>query len=334
MIAIFLAVLLQDPYAAQLDRTIDYLDKNWDPGCHLVSSLFAGVAFMLDGREPYKANVDKAIRRAIEGTRATEQTHNCMNWYVAYSGLFLAIAYKRDPKPEIKEALLKFVAYAEEHMEPTGGWCHAKGFAAKNDYVKNLGATDLAMVTSTMLSAFLIMKASGLEVPQPTIDRTIKNLTTLWKGDGMGLAYGTGNTSRDRAMSRTAMAYIGCHAAQVMTPPWVAGASKALTGKMGIMENGHGPGAIHFFAVSLAMHLMGRYPAFAAHWLPKIAKTQAADGTVDMLHDAGKNWEKNWDSKKIGSAAVFAIMILLNQKRELFPRASPKPAKSPFSNKK
>jgi hypothetical protein len=172
------------------------------------------------------------------------------------------------------------------------------------------------MVTATMLSALVIMKSEGIDVPQGLIEGATRNLSSLTRGGG--ICYGTGNGCPDRALSRGAAAYMGLSAAK-MTSAWICGPlAQALPGAVAHTENGHAYGPVHFFAVAVAMHQMGQYANFANQWLPALSSRQKEDGSVHMLNDGKTDGEANFTSgHRVGSTAVFAMMILL-QKYKLF----------------
>lgn len=302
-------------YSSQLDKAMAYIKaNNGKVGYGLIPTLFAGLAFMLDGREEFKGDFENCVQAALRGYKQEKAFNG--NWFTAYSALFLSIVYLRDPRPEIKEALEDAIEVAERNAEPTGGWCHHKGFANESNYHKQGGGVDLGMLTATMLSALLIMKTGGIDVPAPLIERTMKNLGTLTRG--AGISYGTNNGCGDRALSRAAAAFMGLHVAK-NSSAWIYGPlAQALPGAVASTENGHAYGPVHFFAVAIAMHQLGQYAAFANQWLPTLASRQKEDGSVFTLNDGKTDGEANFTSgHRVGSTAVFAIMILL-QKARLF----------------
>lgn len=314
-------------YRSNLDKALEYCAGQTQGG-NVVPPFFAGLAFLLDGRDAYKDDVERIVQSAMQEYKREDA--NLRNWYVAYGALFLSIVYSRDPRPEIRAALEDIMKTAERTAEETGGWCHHKGHWQKFNYLKTGGAKDLSMVTATMVSAMLIMKRHGMKIPDGLLDRALANLRAL--GGGGGLAYGTANRHPDVCLSRLASVYIGTHVAGRTDLPFMefrnckAEAFRAA-------ESGHGYGPVHFFALAVASKLAGRYPEMANYWLPLLAQRQKPDGTLVLFNDGGKvDGEKDLTAgHRIGSTGVFALMILL-QRYDLVPKSS-KPKESPFKKR-
>jgi hypothetical protein len=302
-------------YYSQYQKAMDYLVANHSKsGYGLVPELFAGLAFMMDGRDEYADPFEKCVQAALRGYKNDTAFNGC--WFVAYGAFFLATVYLRDPRPEIKEALENAITLAEKNVESTGGWCHHKGFAAESGYDKKGGGTDLGMVTATMLSAFYLMQAGGIKVPSSLIERATRNLQSI--STGGGICYGTNNRVGDRAMSRIASALIGMNVAKQTQNPLYGPGAQGLPRAVQNTENGHAYGPIHFFSCAVAMHLMGQYPAYANHWLPILSGRQKEDGTISTTNDGKTDGEARFTSgHRVGSTAIFAIMCLL-QKNKLF----------------
>jgi hypothetical protein len=328
-----LLLAMQDP--AAYERAVAYVVEN-APRAQLVPRLFAGFVFMLDGRPELKPKLEECVQAALRGARADRGFH--ANWELAYSGLFLSILYLRDPRPEVREALQGIPALAEKSIESSGGWCHHKNMCAEVDYYRLGGAIDIAMITATMLSAFLIMKSAGIEVPAALIERATRNLSAITRGGEF--TYGTRHGNATGGFCRAASAVIGLHLAK-QSSAWIyAPFTQALPRFVDRIEAAHAYGPIHFFAVSVAASLIGQYPAISRHWLPILTSRQKPDGSLAMLNDGKDDGEAKFTAgHRVGSTAVFALMILL-QKRPLIdpprspapPRAAPAPAKkSPFS---
>jgi hypothetical protein len=321
---------------SNLDKAMAYIKANHRQiGYEAIPSLFAGIAFLLDGN--CKEDLEHVIQRAIRCCRGTKVDNQ--NWFIAYGAFFLSIIYLRDPREDIRLALEGMIPVAEKSAESTGGWCHCQGGDWKG-YLKGGGGLDISMITATMLSAFLMMKSGGIDVPKPLLERTIKNLTEQTRGCSMG--YGSGHGWMAGGPSRSSMAFIGLHVAK-MTSAWIYGPLvQGLPGWIKNVEEGHAYGPMHFFSVSAALHLMGQFPAFANHWLPVLAGRQQEDGSVIMYNDGKRDGEKGFTNTRVGSTAVYAIMLLLKDGKKLIEVAkkeakpgepSKKPA-SPFSQKK
>lgn len=320
-------------YYKHYEKSMDYLLANYKKvEWPTAPAMWAGMAFFLDGREELKPHFEAVVRRAVGACRLN-QLYN-RNWFVCYSALFLAIVYQRDPRPEIKAALEEAVKSAEQSQEKTGGWNHHGGMGMDPNYYRTGGAHDIAFLTATMLSVLLIIQKSGIEVPQPVIDRAHENLKSLMLRGG--LQYGTGNRSPDLGLCRVAAAFIGLKFAGLTSSP-VYGAASSLPSLVAKTQDAHAYGPTNFLSMAIAMQMMGNYAAFGNHWLPKIAAAQQPDGTVRMLNDGSKDNELPATRDRVSSAAVFCLMVLM-QKNKLLepPKSSAAPAKgaNPFSQKK
>jgi hypothetical protein len=75
-------------------------------------------------------------------------------------------------------------------------------------------------------------------------------------------------------------------------------------------EQGHAFGPLNFFAVALGSYATGQYGNFAATWLGKLSVKK--DGSVTMRCDGAK--DNNFDGGHLADTAVYAIMILLQEK--------------------
>jgi hypothetical protein len=319
-------------YYKNYEKSMEYLLANYSKvEWPTAPAMWAGMVFFLDGREELKPHFEAVVKRAIHNCRLN-QLYN-RNWFVCYSALFLAVVYQKDPRPEIKAALEEAVKSAEASQEKTGGWNHHGGMGMDPNYYRTGGAHDIAFLTATMLSVLLIVQKSGIEVPQPMIDRAHDNLKSLvLKG---GIQYGTGNRSPDFALCRVAAAYIGLKFAGQTSSP-ICSAASALPERVAKTQDAHAYGPTNFLSAAIAMQLMGSYATFGNHWLPKIAATQQPDGTVRMLNDGTKDNELPATRDRVSSAAVFCLMVLM-QKHKLLEAPKPAgPAKnpSPFTQKK
>jgi hypothetical protein len=335
MTTLLLWIGLQD---ASYDKAVTYVAENYQKA-QVVPLIFAGFVFMLDGREELKPEFEKVVQRAMGCCKGPGGFH--ANWEAAYSGLFLSIVYLRTPRADIKEALQALPAAAEKGIESSGGWCHHKGMCAEVNYYSCGGALDIAMITATMLSAFLIMKTEGIEVPQSLIDRATQNLTSITRGGEF--TYGTKHGNATGGFCRAAAVVIGLHVAK-MTSAWIYGPwMQAWPRLVDRIEVAHAYGPIHFFALSVAAQLVGQYDAVANHWLPILASRQKPDGSVVMYSDGKDDGEAKFtQGHRVGSTAVYALMHLLKKKKLIDPPArqgaKPGPAsssgkKSPFSFK-
>lgn len=293
------------PHAKSLDAALQYLKpkaETADPGvmCYL------GWAFLLDGREDFKPALQTIIDAACRS--ALESKHFNANWHVAQSMFFLAEVYKRRPSDKIKEVLAESIKVAGKNVEGTGGWCHHKGYAGKSGYDKRGGGVDICMLTALMVAALMNVKAAGL----PSNDSLISNGITNLKRQGRGgmFGYGTGNSSPDRAAARGSMLAAALWFGKNTSDPHFADVKQLLPQAWGRTEQGHAFGPQNFFAVALASYATGQYGNFAAAWLGKLSVKK--DGSVTMRCDGAK--DNNFDGGHLADTAVYAVMILLQEK--------------------
>jgi hypothetical protein len=305
-------------YSSNYQKAMNYIKENYPKvGYSYVPTLFAGFAFLMDGRAEYRPDFDKCVQVALRGYK-NEKAFNG-NWFLAWGSFFLATVYLHEPRPEIRDALVDALAVAERNIESTGGWCHHKGFAAESGYDKKGGATDLGILTTTFLSAMHLMKVGGIDVPKSLIERATKNLESI--KTGAGFSYGTRNRHPDYAMSRGSMALIGWTVAKQTSHDLYTPAAEALPKAFKDTERAHSFGPLHFFACSVASQLLGKYSDYASHWLPELASRQKEDGTLIMWADGTgkKDGEARFtQGNRVASSSVFAIMISL-QKGGLYP---------------
>jgi hypothetical protein len=293
------------PFAKSLDAALQYLKpkaETADPGimCYL------GWAFLLDGREEFKAALKTIIDASCRS--AVETKHFNANWHVANSMFFLAEVYKRQPSDKVKQALAESVKVAAKGVEATGGWCHHKGYAGKSGYDKRGGGVDICMLTALMVGGLMNVKAAGLETNDSLISNGITNLKRQSRG-GM-LAYGTGNSSPDRAAARGSMLAAALWFGKNTSDPHFGEIKQLLPQAWARTESGHASGPLNFFAVALASYATGQYGNFASTWLGRLPV--AKDGSVTMRCD-GRN-DNNFDGGHLADTAIYAVMILLQEK--------------------
>jgi hypothetical protein len=320
------------PYSENYEKALGFIKSNFGgKDWRTVPDLFCGLVFLLDGREELAVPLARAI--AIAKKKVLDDKSFNGNWFVAYSALFLAIVYSHEKLDDVKAALEEGFKVAMRTRETdTLGWGHNKGWGRSSGYYKRGGAVDLGIVTATMLSAALIARENGVEVPRALIDGAFQNLHSIARGGVV--AYGTNNGVL-KNISRSSAAFAGMHIAKSTSSPIYSAVVQQLPRDGAGTENGHAYGPIHFFANAVAAQLMGNYPSFSNHWLPILTSRQKADGSTSMGNDGRKG-----GSPELGATAVYALMILM-QKQKLIPPAQKGPrlapgAKggSPFSQKR
>lgn len=315
------------PHARSLDKAMADLkakaDKA-DPGI----MAYLGWAFLLDGREEFKPALNAIVERSLHS--CCEEKHFNANWHAALAILFLAEVYKRQPSDPIKEALKNAVKVVAKTVEPTGGWCHHKGYARESGYDRKGGGTDISMLTALMVAALFNVKSAGLEVSDALIQNGVANLKRMARGGG--IAYGTGNGAGDKAGARGAMLAYALWLGKQTSDPFLGEVARNLPQAFSQTQAGHACGAQNFFALALGSTAVGQYGNFAATWLGRLPIK--ADGTVTMLNDGNK--DLNFAGGHLADTAVYAIMILL-QHAKILEEGPPKDGRknpSPFSQKK
>lgn len=293
------------PHAKSLDAALQYL-KGRAATADIGVMCFLGWAFLLDGREEFKPALNTIIDSACRS--CIEQKHFNANWHVAEAMLFLAEVYKRQPSEKIAAALKESVKVAGKNVESTGGWCHHKGHARESGYDKRGGGVDISMLTALMVSALANVKAAGLEGNDSLIANGIANLKGMARGGLIG--YGTGNSAPDRAAARGAMLAFGLWVGKQTSDPHLGAMKQVLPQAWGRAESGHAFGAQNFFALAMGSYACGMYGNFAAQWLGKLPIK--ADGSVTMRADG--NQDRNFDGGHLADTAVYALMILLQEK--------------------
>ncbi len=217
---------------------------------------------------------------------------------------------------------------AGETQEPTGGWCHTRGFAASTPGY----ATDLASITTMMYAAMLNMKASGIPVPETLFASAQKNLESV--SDGMGFSYGTGNSVSDYSMGRGAWAWLGLSKTPDACPKAFKNIPMGLRARYKSVLNGHAFPPLHYTAAALSTHLLGSsdYSKFFQYWGDRLFALQKEDGSIELPHKemgtvSGKPLTPAEDGY-VCSTAAFAIILLLQhpgafEKGTLAPKFNP-----------
>ncbi len=164
-------------------------------GSKLGGYVFAGFAFMIEGRSPKE--LQECVKYACQAIR--DEGYN-RNWYLGMCMIFLAeYAVRYGFTPEVERALADGLKLAAKQQEETGGWCHHLEMWKKDGYHRKGGGRDLGMITAMVYGAFLELTSLGVEVG-PMMDRARKNLEAI--SDGAGVRYGTDNGVGDAAMAR------------------------------------------------------------------------------------------------------------------------------------
>jgi hypothetical protein len=320
------------PHRSNYFKALEYIKKNFaGRDWRTIPDLFSGLVFLLDGREEVAMHLEKSI--AIAKRKVLDDKAFNGNWFVAYSALFLAIVYSHDKLPDVKEALeAGFQVALRTREDDTQGWGHNKGWGRSSGYYKKGGAVDLGIVTATMLSAALIARENGVDVPPSLIEGARKNLASISR-NGV-VTYGTSN-GWTGFVSRSAAAFAGLHAAKQSSDPIYTAVTQGLPKEISGTEKGHAYGPIHFFANALAMQLMGKFSEYGNFWIAALNSRQQSDGSVAMQHDGGK---RGTEKPELGATAVYALMLLM-QKEKLLPAPGKGPrapggGSSPFSMKR
>jgi hypothetical protein len=164
------------------------------------------------------------------------------------------------------------------------------------------------MLTAMMVAALMNVKAAGIEVNDSLISNGIANLKGQSRGGLIG--YGTGNGAPDRAGARGAMLAFALWLGKQTSDGHFGAMKQVLPQAWGRAEQGHAFGPQNFFALALGSYAAGMYGNFAAQWLGKLSI--AKNGAVTMHSDGAK--DNNFDGGHIADTAVYAIMILLQEK--------------------
>jgi hypothetical protein len=296
-------------YADNYGRAVGYLKDNFGKsGWRVVPDLFAGLVFLLDGRPEFARDLERAIQLAKRKVLDDKAFNG--NWFVSYSALFLAIVYSHHALPDVKEALEEgFRVAMRTREDDTLGWGHNKGWGRSSGYYKKGGAVDLGIVTATMLTAAVLARENGVQVPKELIDGAVKNLESISRNGWV--AYGTENRWTG-FLSRSAAAFPGLHAAGMKEHSIYKAVAEGLSKDYPNIEKGHAYGPIHFFADAIAGQIIGNYSEMADRWLPELSSRQQADGSTSMQHDGGTRGK---EGPEMGATAVYALMVLMQTKK-------------------
>lgn len=307
----------QKPLAA----AYEFLEKQ-GAGADGYAQFFLGWLYLADNLHPKE--LDRAASRLSAGFYKQGGFNG--NWATCMSAVFLAEVYRRQPTEKLRGTLLEVLKVAEANMEPTGGWCHHKGFAVESGYNKRGGGVDLGILTSMMYGAMVSMKKSGVPVPERMLYAAERNLESL--SDGQGVCYGTDNKVPDTAMGRAAWMWPGLHAAKHTGSKFYARIPKGLASRCKNTDQGHAFPPLHFMSVALAMHLLGpeTYSKFSGHWIDRLIALQKADGSIELPHTEGVPFQRQHNY--VPSTATFALILVLQQPGAL-ERSAPQAKKKP-----
>lgn len=240
------------------------------------------------------------------------------NWFISIPGIFLAGAYYRYGDGRAASGMQQIAVDAQKNQHHTGGWHHNKNFKMQGY------SEDLGIVTAMLFGMFMTMKGAGAGLPKDMIDRCEKNLEGIMGSTGIG--YGTGKGDYDTAGSRGAYAFMGLHFGGQTDHPFYEKLKSAVARQVKTMDKGHAVGCLHFLSMAIANYLAGNYDAVAAEWIDKLIEKQGADGSILLGDDmVGGGEEKNIGGK-VGSTAVFAIMLLLQKPGAFDPPKKKEPA--------
>ncbi len=312
-----------------LEKAYGYLLKNSNSDEFQVQILM-GYVWLISGQHPKQ--LQRAVNAAISAYHGGGMGVNA-NWQTCLSAHFLSEVYKRQPTERLRGVLADCLRVAERTMEPTGGWGHSKGYGEREGYAAKGGSVDLGILTCMMYGAMLNMRACGIDVSKPLLDRVEKNLKDIH--DGQGISYGSSNKTPDLSMGRASYAYTGIHFSAHATP-------LAKTIPHGLREHYkrvdqcHAHAPMHYTSVAMATHLVGpgEYAKFADYWVNKLIPLQRADGSIELPHtekeERGKEYKDTQrDEKYVSSTASFALILLL-QSPGLMEKGLPKGKRAPI----
>lgn len=152
-----------------------------------------GMAFLAQGNVPgrgrYARNVEKALGWTLKNAdksgllRAPQVSHGCMYGH-GFAALFLAEAYGMTSDPELARRIRKKLRMAvrlicQVQLE-SGGWWYQPS--------KVPGRTSDISVTICQTMALRAARATGINVPQRTIDKAVDCVKRAAQSDG-GFAY-------------------------------------------------------------------------------------------------------------------------------------------------
>jgi hypothetical protein len=310
-----------------LGKALSYLSAKGG-SCGFTERLMMGWLGLVDKSGSCSGYAGRAIS-AAGGARSAGFNGN---WAIGLAGIFLAGAqYKLGQGG----AMGQIAADAEKHQHHTGGWHHNKNFNMKGY------SEDLGILTCMLYGMFMVMKSRGMGVSATMIEKAERNLESIMGSTGVG--YGTGKGDYDTAGSRGAYLFMGLHMAGMTDHKYYAKMLSAIQGQIGSLDKGHAVGCLHFLSVSVACHLAGPdvYDRLAAAWIDKLIAKQEADGAILLGDDGVGGGEGKTLGNKVGSTAVFALMLMLQEPGVFAPPKRPesknKPqapgSGSPFSQK-
>lgn len=240
------------------------------------------------------------------------------NWFISIPGIFLAGAYYRYGDGRAASGMQQIAVDAQRNQHHTGGWHHNKNFKMQGY------SEDLGIVTAMLFGMFMTMKGAGAGLPKDMIERCEKNLESIMGSTGIG--YGTGKGDYDVAGSRGAYAFMGLHFGGQTDHPFYGKLKSAIMRQVKTLDKGHAVGCLHFLSMSIANYLAGNYDAVAAEWIDKLIEKQGADGSILLGDDMVGGGEEKTIGGKVGSTAVFAIMLLLQKPGAFDPPKKKEPA--------
>jgi hypothetical protein len=233
------------------------------------------------------------------------------NWYIAIPAIFCAAAYYRYKDGRAAGAMSRIAADARKNQHKTGGWHHNKNFKMQGY------SDDLGILTAMLFGMFQTMKGHKRSVNKGMLEKCEKNLESIMGSTGIG--YGTGKGKGDRAGSRGAYALMGLYFGGQKDHPFFAKLRAALPRQVASLDKGHAVGCLHFLSVAIAHYLAGIYDDLAKVWIDKLIEKQQGDGSILLGDDEAGGGEEKTIGGKVGSTAVFAIMLLLQQPGRLEP---------------
>ncbi|HLG42462.1 MAG TPA: DUF6288 domain-containing protein [Planctomycetota bacterium] len=240
------------------------------------------------------------------------------NWFTSIPGIFLAGAYYRYGDGRAASGMQAIATDAQKNQHHTGGWHHNKNFKMQGY------SEDLGIVTAMLFGMFMTLKGAGSGLPKDMIDRCEKNIESIMGSTGIG--YGTGKGDYDTAGSRGAYAFMGLHFGGQTDHPFYEKLKSAIARQIKTMDKGHAVGCLHFLSMSIANYLAGNYDALATEWIDKLIAKQGADGSILLGDDGVGGGEEKNIGGKVGSTAVFAIMLLLQKPGAFDPPKKKEPA--------
>jgi hypothetical protein len=282
-----------------------------------LGTFFCGFAFMMHGDS--QKELDWCItntRRYMMKTSACQGMRGYRNWFVSMSTLVVAEhSLRYGLTPENKEALEWGHQYAIENVDDSGGWFHHPRHGGKNY------AADISMIGCMYLSAFLEMKALGLD-PEPGLTLARAYVRSL--SDGNTIGYGTPwKRGGGGSGGKDGLVLMGYYASGNEDDPFARSLGAWLTQHPESPPKGHASNFHHFFGQAAGLHRMGpeHYAKFAGYWLHRLIDCQKPDGSIARLpHDTGeKDPDKVLESVKTSdkhdwiTTGILAGLILMTE---------------------